>query len=88
MDSLFSRLLLRTSELRDPRSSLSGLGPTILNLCFHASETGQSTRDFSSDIYVFDDANMQKNVLLLENLQASLNGSLSSIDFPPSLDLM
>lgn len=74
MDSLFSRLLLKTADLRDLRAGMSVLGPQVFNLCVRSAEQGHSTRDMASGLYSFEQTNMQKNIIIAENFQGLLNG--------------
>ena len=78
MDSLFSRLLLKTADLRDQRAGLNTLGPQIFNLCVRHAEQGNSTRDINCGLYTFEQTNMNKNIIMVENIQAILNGRYSS----------
>ena len=74
MDPLLSRLLLKTNDLRDQRQAFTVLTPAIFNTCLSAAESDTMTGDANSTIYVVDHQNMQRNLLLLETLQLTLNG--------------
>jgi hypothetical protein len=74
MDPLLSRLLLKTNDLRDQRQAFTVLTAATFNACLLAAESDMTTGDATGSIYIFDDQNMQRNLLLLETLQTTLNG--------------
>jgi len=82
MDSLLTRLFTKTNELRETRNSMNVLSPTIVNLCMDCSENNMPTRDPTSKAIHFDEANLPKSLILLENLQFVLNGTPLAAPFP------
>lgn len=84
MDPLLSRLLLKTGDLKDPRQAFTVLTPTAFNACLSAAECDMDTGNPVGSVYFFDVQNMQRNLLLLETLQTTINGeSLISLSFRP-----
>lgn len=74
MDSLLTRLFVKTNELRESRNGMNVLAPTIFNLCMDCSENNICTREPNPKVIHFDETNLPKSLLLLENLQLVLNG--------------
>ena len=84
MDSLLTRLFTKTNELRETRYGMNVLAPTIVNLCMDCSENNISARDPTPKTIHFDETNLPKSLLLLENLQLVLNGTLLFARFFPA----
>lgn len=85
MDSLLTRLFTKTNELRETRNQMNVLAPTIVNLCLDCSENNISTREPSHKAIHFDETNLPKSIILLENLQFVLNGTPLIPPFRPFL---
>lgn len=75
MDPLLTKLLTKTNELRDTRHNLNTQCSSIINLCIECSLSSISTREGDPKIFEFDENNIPKSLLLLENLQMTLNGT-------------
>jgi hypothetical protein len=76
MDPLLSRLLAKTSELKDSRHSSTQLASSILSLAFSRPETASRPSDTSLALLVFEPGNMPRNTFIVEYLQSIVNGKL------------